>query len=207
MNHRPVREEYDRLATSYDGRWRRYVDATTQRTLRHVPLRPGARLLDLGCGTGALLRAVVSREPEVVVVGVDVSAGMLAVAHRRLAGAATLVRGDVTDLPFTDSAFDIVVSASSLHYWRRPDRALAEAARVLKSDGRLIVTDWCRDFLGCRMFGAVWRLVNRAHYRMYDTGQCAALLNSGGFQVETIERYKINWLWGLMTAAAVPRRA
>ena len=202
MIHRTVSDEYDRLATSYERRWRHYVNATTQRTLRHLHIRPGARVLDLGCGTGVLLHAIKHHTPEAVTVGLDLSAAMLAVARRRLAGGATLLRGDVTHLPFPDRRFDVVVSASSLHYWRRPHDALAEIARVLKTDGQLVVTDWCDDFLACRLLDWLMRLFNRAHYRTYSTSECAALLDATGFRVETIERYKVNWLWGLMTAAA-----
>jgi ubiquinone/menaquinone biosynthesis C-methylase UbiE len=205
MIHRDVSNEYDRLATSYDRRWAHYVNASTQHTLRHLELREGARLLDLGCGTGVLLRAIGRSAPEVVAVGLDLSAAMLAVAAGRATGATTLVRGDVTHLPFPDHRFDVVVSASSLHYWRRPDLALAEAARVLKPEGRLVVTDWCGDFVLCRLLDRTMRLFNRAHYRTYGTSECTALLDAAGFRMETIERYKINWLWGLMTASAVKR--
>lgn len=74
MSHRPVREEYDRLAASYERRWRHYIHATNAHTLRALALRPGARVLDLGCGTGPLLDAITRSVPDVVAVGLDLSA-------------------------------------------------------------------------------------------------------------------------------------
>lgn len=129
--------DYDRVAHLYD---RLFDDIRVrQREWRWMSERVprGARVLDLGCGTGALLRALEERDVEGV--GADVSEAMLdrARAHRpdgdyrRLDGPA---------LPFDDDSFDVVTSLLSWRYldW---DPVLLEIARVLRPGGRLLVVD------------------------------------------------------------------
>jgi hypothetical protein len=74
--------------------------------------------------------------------------------------------------------------------------------RVLKRGGRLVITDWCDDYLTCRVFDAWLRLVDRPHYRTYGQRACEALLEASRFEAIEVRRYKISWLWGLMTAKA-----
>jgi ubiquinone/menaquinone biosynthesis C-methylase UbiE len=95
--------------------------------------------LDLGCGTGRNLPLFRGR-----VVGVDPSRESLARARRRAPGA-LLVRASAEALPFRDGAFDTVVSGLVLCSVPHPDRALAEARRVLKDDGELRLLEHVRS--------------------------------------------------------------
>ena len=127
---------YDRVAAMYDrvfadirvrGPEWRWIDA-------RVP--PGVRLLDVGCGTGALLRALGPRLREGV--GVDASEGML--ARARVRSAHPFVRVDGPQLPFGDDRFDVAVSLLSWRYLDA-DPLLAELSRVLRPGGRLLLVD------------------------------------------------------------------
>jgi ubiquinone/menaquinone biosynthesis C-methylase UbiE len=95
--------------------------------------------LDLGCGTGRNLPLFRG-----AVVGVDVSAEALSRARRRAPGA-LLVRATIEALPFRDRAFDTVVSGLVLCSVPHPDRALAQARRVLKDDGELRLLEHVRS--------------------------------------------------------------
>ena len=92
-------------------------------------------VLELGCGTGSFLRALRSHRPDLAVVGLDLSARAL--VHARARGASRVVRGDVARLPFVDRSVDAVVFFDVLEHVSHPDVLLAEAARVLRSGGRL----------------------------------------------------------------------
>jgi ubiquinone/menaquinone biosynthesis C-methylase UbiE len=72
-----VRGEYDRLADEYDVRWARYVRESTRGTLSRMEIPGGARVLDLGCGTGVLLAELERLQPGLRLVGVDLSHAML----------------------------------------------------------------------------------------------------------------------------------
>lgn len=99
----------------------------------------GRRILDAGCGAGPLSAALRDRGADVT--GIDASAGMLALARRRLGEDADLRVADLGDpLPFDDDAFDDVVASLVLHYLEDWGPTLAEVRRVLRPGGRLIAS-------------------------------------------------------------------
>lgn len=101
------------------------------------------RALDIGTGTGRLLELLAPRVTAAV--GVDASRAMLALARSRLARAdlshCSVRLADMYRLPLADAAFDLVVLHMVLHHAEDPGAALAEAARVLRPGGRLVVID------------------------------------------------------------------
>ncbi|MGI5133903.1 MULTISPECIES: class I SAM-dependent methyltransferase [unclassified Streptomyces] len=99
----------------------------------------GRRILDAGCGSGPLSAAL--RDRGAAVTGIDASAGMLALARRRLGEDAALHVVDLSaPLPFADGAFDDVVASLVLHYLEDWGPTLAEIRRVLRPGGRLIAS-------------------------------------------------------------------
>jgi 2-polyprenyl-6-hydroxyphenyl methylase/3-demethylubiquinone-9 3-methyltransferase len=98
------------------------------------PGRPGARLLDLGCGGGLLAPHLPQGYTHV---GVDLSETALAVAREH--GLDEGHPGDVADLPFDDASFDVVVAGEILEHVPDLPRAIREATRVLKPGGTLVL--------------------------------------------------------------------
>lgn len=196
----PVVIEYAKGAGRYDEKWAFYLEATTRETLRRMPMRPAARVLDVGCGTGELLRRLRAKYPDAVLAGLDPVPEMLAVARGKLSGREDLRTGYADALPWPAVSFDIVVSCNMFHYITHPVEALREMARVIRPGGALVLTDWCDDYVACRLCNLYLRLTNRAFYKTYREAECRALLREAGFRTVQLERYKISWLWGLMTA-------
>jgi ArsR family transcriptional regulator len=101
-------------------------------------------LLDLGTGTGRMLEIFGPRVEHAV--GIDQSREMLAVARVNLETAklrnCTIRQGDIYQLPFAVEAFDAAIFHQVLHYADRPSLAIAEAARVLRPEGRLVIVDF-----------------------------------------------------------------
>ncbi|GAA2635603.1 MULTISPECIES: class I SAM-dependent DNA methyltransferase [Streptomyces] len=99
----------------------------------------GRQVLDAGCGSGPLSAAL--RDRGAVVTGIDASAGMLALARRRLGNDVALRAVDLNGpLPFDDDAFDDVVASLVLHYLEDWGPTLAELRRVIRPGGRLIAS-------------------------------------------------------------------
>jgi ubiquinone/menaquinone biosynthesis C-methylase UbiE len=134
---------FDAMAATYDELepWYEHLYARVHAIVRQAlpRLAPGAAAsaLDAGCGTGfqtALLDALGYRAH-----GVDLSPGLLAVAHARLPRA-TFVRGRLEALPYGDGSFDAVTCCgSTLSFVADPATALAELGRVLRPGGRLVL--------------------------------------------------------------------
>lgn len=205
---RPVRAEYDDLAARYDRRWARYTRESLDLLRPLLAGRDAGRVLDLGCGTGALVTALGAWGVRVArYTGADLSPGMLRMAAGKAAGAgfpAGFVAASADALPFRDGAFDTVLTASSLHFWERPEAALAEARRVLRPGGRLLLVDWARDPFAMRALD-LWlraRSAGRSHHRVYTAAETRALLEGAGFVVAGVDLHRIGWPWTLLRAEA-----
>ena len=202
----PVVKEYSAAAKDYDRHWSFYIDATTRETMARLEVEPDACVLDVGCGTGELLARLAAKYPSANLSGLDPVPEMLSVARTKLSPKVELRVGWANELPWPDGSFDVVVSCNMFHYITHPVAAVKEMERVLRPGGRIIITDWCDDYLACRLCTAYLRVTSKTHYKTYRQAECVALLRKAGHSAAEVERYKINWLWGLMTATAVKAR-
>jgi ubiquinone/menaquinone biosynthesis C-methylase UbiE len=148
----PTKTPYDTYDVQHFEQWSRdYENSWMQRRL-FVPIHSAlldlvatlptpASVLDVGCGTGRLLRAVAQRWPNAALHGVDPAEGMVAVAQR-LTPKATIQRGLAEKLPLPDASVDLAVSTMSFHHWGDQLAGVREIARVLRPDGHFILVDF-----------------------------------------------------------------
>jgi ubiquinone/menaquinone biosynthesis C-methylase UbiE len=123
-----------------------YGDATARATLQTIPklldharLFPGARVLDAGCGLGFV--AASAKLLGASVEGIDFSEGMIQQAKVQFPDINFSV-ADVEDLPAQDEEFDAVLSNIVLFHVTDPEKAMSEARRVLKLNGRFVFSQW-----------------------------------------------------------------
>ncbi len=129
---------------SYVGRWSRPVAAEF---IAWLSVPPGVRWLDVGCGTGALTATLVRLAAPREVIGIDPSPGFVAHATRAVPDSRVRIEvGDAQALAAADGSFDATVSGLVLNFVPRPDRAMAEMARVTRAGGVVAFYVW--DYAG-----------------------------------------------------------
>jgi ubiquinone/menaquinone biosynthesis C-methylase UbiE len=133
------RAAYDRHAAEYAQELDPTLAGVVERIAELAAVRRGARVLDLASGTGTIARAVARRGASVV--GVDVSAPMLAIARERSPELDFQI-ADAHALPFSEGAFDAVTCGLALSHFHEPLTALRETLRVLRAEGRLVASTW-----------------------------------------------------------------
>lgn len=124
---------------AFMGRWSRLV---ADSFVDELGVGPGSRWLDVGCGTGALVAAVVDRAAPAGVAGVDPSPDFVAIASSRFANDATFQVAGGDDLPFGDDVFDVVVSGLALNFIPDPVAAVREWQRVVVGGGGIHAYVW-----------------------------------------------------------------
>jgi ubiquinone/menaquinone biosynthesis C-methylase UbiE len=199
-----IQKQYDSLARVYDLRWRRYLSDTLTFFKEWADIPPTATVLDVACGTGELVRLLLQDHPNQMITGIDISEQMVVQASQKFEGFVNVSfkNAPVSDLPFSSESFDVVVSANAFHYFSDPSEALTEIFRVLKPGGRVIILDWCKDFLLCRICDLVLQWLDPAHRQCYTEAELCNYLDITGFQVERSQRVRFGIFWGLMAVSA-----
>lgn len=153
--------QFPSMANDYDSFAQEYADANENNAYNALYERPAVlsmlgdvaeqRILDAGCGAGAHAAALIERGA--VVEGLDLSLGLLAIAHRRLGPGVSLRQGDLSQpLPYADGSFDAVLASLVLHYLPDWMPALREFRRVLVPGGRVVASTH-HPFMDFRLAG------------------------------------------------------
>lgn len=111
--------------------------------LQYLSLAPDAHVLDVGCGGGANIAALLAQCPEGRVDGLDYSPESVAASKRKnaaaLGGRCTVLQGDVGRIPFGDGSYDAVTAFETVYFWPDLPRAFSEIWRVLRPGGRFLL--------------------------------------------------------------------
>lgn len=136
--------KFNERAAHYETDWlgrtfHQQVQRSTLDLAARITAAPGA-ILDVGCGTGALLRLAAERFPGATRTGIDPAERMIAVATEADPDARLIV-APAERLPFDEHEFDLVLSTNSFHNWPDQRAGIAEIGRVLRPGGVLVLVD------------------------------------------------------------------
>jgi SAM-dependent methyltransferase len=150
-------------ATWMDGnydRFSRLMESSAVEFLDRLRVPPGARLLDVACGSGQL--GLIAARRGAKVTGCDIATNSILAARERAAAAGLDARfdeGDAEDLPYPAASFDVVTSLYGAMFAPRPERVAAELLRVTTPGGRIAMGNWTKDgFIG-QMFKIFSRFI------------------------------------------------
>ena len=193
-------EGWSAQAGTYGGLIGAITSRLAESLLDAAGVRSDRRVLDVATGPGYVAERAAARGARAV--GIDVAEGMLELARQRVGGI-ELLRADADELPFDDASFDAVVGGFVINHLPHPQRALAEAKRVLVPGGAVAFSVWDRPER-MRVIGVVKEAIEPAGedsgdalpaggpdpYRFADEGEFHALLEGAklvGVTVKTLE--------------------
>lgn len=182
-------ESFDRQALTYDmDRNDSHAREQYSIILQKMENFRFANVLDVGCGTGEILKRIHRRYPEVSLTGVDISEKMLEVAKVKIGNKATLLWADAEMLPFSDATFDLIVCSDSFHHYPNPQKVLAEFRRVLKGGGNLLICDYSIGFPLRQLMNLFIRFSHDGDVHIYSKEEITKLVIQASFSNIQYER-------------------
>lgn len=144
MSHKNKTEQskqyFDRIAERYDTlEVLKKTKNTYECFVSCIKEKGAASILDVGCGTGELLRILSETVPDARLWGMDISDKMLEKAEEKLSGRAELILGDSVSIPLESESCDVICCNHSFHHYPKPLKVLKEFHRVLKDGGLILI--------------------------------------------------------------------
>ncbi|MBU2551975.1 MAG: methyltransferase domain-containing protein [Proteobacteria bacterium] len=159
---------------------------------KRLELKPGDRILDIGCGSGRHL-AEAARWKDVVAIGADLRYPDVLQARERLrfhqelgehgGGPSACLTASVTDLPFDDDAFDLVICSEVLEHIPDHQTAVGELVRILKPGCHLVVSvpRWLPERI-CWALSRDYHAANDGHVRIYKARELTRMIEEAGLR-------------------------
>lgn len=143
---RRLMRRYDQSSEVYDIQYREEQEAKIKAALDNRRVTSGSVIIDVGCGTGLLLKHIAAKSR--LIVGTDISRGLLSKAKSiaKSHPSTMLVQSDSDNLPFRNETFDTVFAVTLLQNVPSPNATLNEIKRVSKSDAEILVTGLKKSF-------------------------------------------------------------
>ena len=172
------RETFNQQAATYDkdikGQHARSLYPVLLEKLSHLSFQCA---LDLGCGTGEMMRLILQKDNRKELYGLDLSEEMLSVAKAKLPEQVKLMLGDSESLPFPDSFFFFFYCNDSFHHYPEPQKVLGEVHRVLKPGGTFLMGDCWQPYMGRAIMNFYMRHSKEGDVKIYSKEEMVSLLS------------------------------
>lgn len=175
-------KEFSKWADNYDNPFTSITfRQTNAKIVKLVDPKQNSSLLDIGCGSGILIKYLLNTNRRMKLYGLDITPKMVKVAKRKFINdpSVKITLGSAIHIPYKDGSFDYVTCASSFHHHPDPLKSIKEMVRVLKPGGKLLILDMCIEGILRKMLfkientyhneGKVFRLTNNEMYNLYES--------------------------------------
>jgi len=201
---RTTARHFDAQASKYDRSHtvRRFQSRAPIRALSCIELRPGMRVLDLGCGTGSGTREIAHRVgPSGTVVGLDTSPRMIAEAERKCgdlsSGDASFVVGCAEDLN-EERRFDVVICTNAFHHFLDKALVFRRVLHAVRPEAMFLIEDICNDSWTMRALDWLGTMGERVHVGSTRSSDLKRLMENQGFVEAAVARVRLTWFWEIM---------
>lgn len=169
---------FNQQAATYDndikGQHARSLYPVILKKLSEIPYHTA---LDLGYGTGEMMRLILQQNKDKSLYGIDLSEKMLEVAKEKLGNHVNLILSDSEQLPFSDSFFDVVYCNDSFHHYPAPDKVLSEVYRVLKPNGIFVMCDCWQPTIGRAIMNFYMKHSKEGDVKIYSENEIRKLFS------------------------------
>lgn len=169
---------FNQQAATYDndikGQHARSLYPVILKKLSEIPYHTA---LDLGCGTGEMMRLILQQNKDKSLYGIDLSEKMLEVAKEKLGNHVNLILSDSEQLPFSDSFFDVVYCNDPFHHYPAPDKVLSEVYRVLKPNGIFVMCDCWQPTIGRAIMNFYMKHSKEGDVKIYSENEIRKLFS------------------------------
>jgi len=174
-------DEFSKWADNYDNPLTSITfRQTNAKIVKLLDPKQNSSLLDVGCGSGILIRYLLIANRGMKLFGLDITPKMVEVAKKKFSNnpSVKITLGSAIKMPYKDNSFDYVTCASSFHHHPNPLQSAKEMVRVLKPGGKLLILDMCIEGLLRKILfkvenvyhneGKVFRLTNKEMFELYQ---------------------------------------
>lgn len=191
-----VQTHYDSLAEKYDDRWNHFLEPyenTVSERLKN--LRAPDRLIDLGCGTGRMLKQIQGILPETELFGLDGSPAMLREAHKKIPN----LKSEQVNLddfqPNNDTKYDCILSLSIFQFLRDPQHHFELIRSLSHKESTIFFCTYAIDTYRLKIAEYFWRKTKAEHYKAYSSKELHKMISNHGFFINHKEILKPNNFW------------
>jgi ubiquinone/menaquinone biosynthesis C-methylase UbiE len=180
-----------------NGQLSRILRADQSKVISLLNIHPNVHFLDIGCGTGWAVGQVAKLIDEKgLFYGVDLSPKMIEKAKSNFSGKHNFrfLQANSESIPLEDNLFDIIICTNSFHHYLRPDKALKEMHRLLKSGGKLYLLDPVADLWIVKFFDVFKKVAEPEHVKVYSTKEFQQLFKQAGLKYSSAAT---NWRQGI----------
>lgn len=186
--------QFSKWAAVYDGfLFRIYFEPLYREIIKTIKknaepkLSEGIQVLDVACGTAEVISRLAAKFPKSQFIGLDFSQGMVQKAQEKIKNASNIIvrQAEAEDISFPENTFDSVICSEAFHHFFDPQNALKEMKRVLKTNGKLLLVDLDNMGIFIRLFGKIFKRIERAR-KYYSQKEMRSLLTQSGFSVQDI---------------------